>query len=258
MKLINLLILSVSLISLGINTSFAQNEVEATIIFENGYNIKEPEGIDMGGSVLWASFNLFAEKPEDNGIYCGWGDPSGELKFQSDEPEEENYIDLETCLAMFGGLEPSSNISGSDIDIAARFLKNGWKLPSYTDFGELHDCKWELTRIDGNLGYLVTADNGNSIFLPAWNNEIVDVEGLESAYGAYWTSSLSHYPNFYSEENNACALCLNLAVLPWWLRSDDYDLPQIEVGDSIAGMDWPRWAQLMIRPVKSKNNILKW
>lgn len=213
-------------------------------------NLKEPEMIDMGGSVLWASFNLYANEPTETGIYCGWGDPTGKLRFQASDPNGENYIETEACLAMYGGIDPVQNISGSEIDIVHRQMGNGWQMPRKKHFEELHDCKWELIRKDEVLGYKVTANNGNSIFLPAWNNNLGSYNGVDVAYGCYWTSEYSTM-SFTSEESH----CFNFVLLPWWLKSDDYDLGvQMDDGSNIL-MTAYRWEQLMIRPVKPKVNL---
>lgn len=243
--------LCVSLNSLAQNNN--EVEVNVEIELEEVYDIKEPEAIDMGGSVLWASFNLHAEKPSDVGIYCGWGDPTGNLRFQADDPNEENYIEPEACLAMYGGLEPTYNISGSDIDIVHRHLKNGWQMPSKCNFDELHDCKWELTRIEGTLGYKVTANNGNSIFLPAWNNEMGEEYGVDVAYGCYWTSSICHLYMSSDVEGAYGAYFFNFVYTPWWLKTEDYDLETVPVNGEKFLIASDRWAQLMIRPVKPKS-----
>lgn len=232
------------------------NALTINVIAQNNVNdatpIKEPQGVDMGGSVLWSTTNLFAETPDEVGIYCGWGDPTGDLKFQGYNPEEENYMDPETCLAMYGGLQPDNNIAGSDIDIVHRHLSNGWQMPSSRHFDELHDCKWELAKINDTLGYKVTALNGNSIFLPAWNNEPSIENGVKVAYGGYWTADICHL-YLSLEDNGFGAYIYNLAYTPWWLESEEYDCGLVTVDGSNILMAADRWNQLMVRPVKPKS-----
>ena len=38
--------------------------------------------VDMGGRVKWASCNWDASSPEQTGVLCGWGDPTGTVKYQ--------------------------------------------------------------------------------------------------------------------------------------------------------------------------------
>ncbi len=243
-KNIYLTLVSALLTSLHCHAQIEDFEIEFEV--EKAYNVKEPQAIDMGGSVLWSSFNMYATEPSEVGIYCGWGDPTGNLKFQASNPDEENYIEESACVAMYGGLSPAYNISGSELDIVHVHLGKGWVLPQKWHFDELHDCKWEIVRMDDNVaGYKVTAQNGNSIFLPAWNDVIDNESGRDVVYGAYWTSS-------------ACSLyeigayCFDLALVYWWLKSDSYDCESIEVEGRNQLTAVPRWQQLMIRPVKLK------
>lgn len=212
----------------------------------------EPVAVDMGGSVLWGSYNLYANDPTGVGIYCGWGDPTGDLKFQADDPNDDNYIDIETCLTMYGGLEPSHNIAGKEIDIVHRNLGNGWQLPTFFDFCELIcDCEWEITRINGTLGYKVTAKNGNSIFLPGWNDELGKEDGIDVVYGAYWTSNTCSV--YFDDENRTVGCyCICLHEIPWCIKDKDIiDTGVLESkGNSLMAV--PRWSKLMIRPVKKK------
>lgn len=213
---------------------------------------KESMAVDMGGSVLWGSFNLYAKDPTEVGIYCGWGDPTGDLRFQADDPNGENYIDTESCLAMYGGLEPPHNIAGKDIDVVHRNLGNGWQLPTFFDFCELiSDCEWEITRINGTLGYKVTAKNGNSIFLPGWNNEIGKEDGIDVVYGAYWTSNTCSF-YFDEEYRTVGCYCICLHEIPWCIK-DKYaiDMGMLPSKNDLL-LAAPRWNQLMIRPVKKK------
>lgn len=123
-------------------------------------------------------------------------------------------------------------------------------MPRKSHFDELHDCKWELIRKDGVLGYKVTAKNGNSIFLPAWNNDIEKEDGIDVAYGCYWTSDICCIP--YTEEDFYGAYYFNFAYIHWWLKTEDYDLETIPVNDCNILRAASRWKQFMIRPVKPK------
>lgn len=233
-------------------SSFAQIDDFHVELKEELIPPKEPMAVDMGGSVLWSSFNLCAEDPTEVGIYCGWGDPTGVLRFQADDPNGENYIDIESCLAIYGGLEPPYNIAGKDIDVVHRNLGNGWQMPTFFDFCELiSDCEWEITRVNGTLGYKVTAKNGNSIFLPGWNNEMGKEDGIDVVYGAYWTSNTCSF-YFDEEYRTVGCYCICLHEIPWCIKDKDIiDAGLLESkGNSLMAL--PRWNQLMIRPVKKK------
>ena len=64
-------------------------------------------------------------------------------------------------------------------------------MPTDAEWAELRDnCTWKWTSQNFVPGYLVTASNGNSIFIPAagyWDGTTVLNAGSE---GYYWSSSL--------------------------------------------------------------------
>ena len=64
-------------------------------------------------------------------------------------------------------------------------------MPTDAEWIELREkCTWIWTTHNGVYGRLVTASNGNSIFLPAaGNRKDTDLYGVGS-YGRYWSSSL--------------------------------------------------------------------
>ncbi|MBR1570499.1 MAG: hypothetical protein IJ651_07190 [Bacteroidales bacterium] len=77
-------------------------------------------------------------------------------------------------------------------------FNEGWRTPTEEEWIELKkNCTWTWTRRHGVNGRLVTATNGNSIFLPAAGH----MEGNSHDYAGkelfYWSSSLySGVPNF--------------------------------------------------------------
>lgn len=119
-------------------------------------NIKEPEAIDLGLSVKWASCNLGGLAPCDAGIMAVWGDPTGTVL--------EN-ADYEYC----GGKNVPYNISGTELDIAKAMLGGNWRLPTAEEVQELKDkCKREsfkseLYDINRQTQYNYIGPNGNSI-----------------------------------------------------------------------------------------------
>lgn len=121
--------------------------------------------VDLGLSVYWCSCNVGAEAPEEYGDYYAWG----ETKPKSSYTEESySYYNNDTKVYTDIG----ENISGTEYDAATVNLSSDWRMPTKDEFQELLDkCTWEWTQINGINGYKVTAENGNSIFIPAagWN-----------------------------------------------------------------------------------------
>ena len=114
--------------------------------------------VDLGLSVLWATCNMGATKPEQIGGYYFWGDPTGtatlEYMIANDPAKQFDYI------------------GGSDYDIVHVMWGEKWRLPTPDEREELIDnCTFQWRRINGVVGAMFTSTvkgfEGNSIFLPA-------------------------------------------------------------------------------------------
>ncbi len=69
-------------------------------------------------------------------------------------------------------------------------------MPTSAEFEELRSkCTWTWTTIEGVVGSLVTAQNGNSIFLPAGGSKYQSGISSVGLNGHFWTSSLYHSEN---------------------------------------------------------------
>ena len=113
----------------------------------------EHEYVDLGlpSGTLWATCNVGASKPEDNGDYFAWDE-------------------CKTAAANWG---------------------NGWDMPSKEQWEELKEnTKSSWTTRNGVNGRLFTASNGNSLFLPAAGNRRFDELNGAGDDGDYWSSSL--------------------------------------------------------------------
>ena len=112
--------------------------------------------IDLGlpSGIKWANKNLGASKVSDVGDYYAWG---GTKPFESFDEDYALY-----------NKSGKYNICGTNNDVAHITLGDNWRLPKYEDFEELvSNCKWTWTTLEGQLGFEITGNNGNSIFLPA-------------------------------------------------------------------------------------------
>ena len=137
-------------------------------------------GVDLGlpSGIKWANMNLGASKESDFGDYYAWG---GIKPFESFDEDCTQY-----------NKSGNYNICGTSRDAAHVILGDKWRIPKYEEFEELmSNCKWLWTSIDGQLGFKITGQNGNSIFLPAGgtkrpggNDWGIGEEGF------YWTGEL--------------------------------------------------------------------
>ena len=121
--------------------------------------------VDLGLSVLWATCNLGAEKPEDYGNYYVWG-----------ETEDKNSYGWETykyCQGTENSITKYNDTDGlTELELAddAAYVNWGsaWRIPSEKEWQELvNNTESAWTTENGVNGYKFTASNGNYIFLPA-------------------------------------------------------------------------------------------
>ncbi len=148
---------------------------------EQGY-----DWVNLGLSVKWATCNLGATVPEEYGNYYAWGETITKPRYY-----EDNYFDTNDngfSYKKYRHWGAKSIIEPSD-DAATQNWGESWRLPTKAEWNELMTmCNWTWSTQNGINGYLVTAPNGNSIFLPAagyWRGSWMMTVGTE---GFYWSS----------------------------------------------------------------------
>jgi hypothetical protein len=167
--------------------------IDAGYYCEDGENcdtlaILEPEYVDLGLSVKWATFNEGATSPEDYGDYFAWGET---------EPKETySWATYKWCDGTQNTMTKYNATDGKTIleptDDAAQVHRGGkWRMPTKAECQELIDsCTWEWTTSNNISGYRVTGPNGHSIFLPAGGVRIGNASYAIGEFGYYWSSSL--------------------------------------------------------------------
>lgn len=182
-----------------------------------------PSGaVDMGTKtadgykLYWATCNIGASNPEDYGDYYAWGEI--EPYYSSQNPltwkkgkkngyhwasykwangaadkltkycpsSKTNYWDGE-------GAPDGKTVLDPEDDVAHVVLGGNWRMPTDEEWTELSTtCTWTWTSNfngTGVKGRIVTASNGNSIFLPYTGQRDDTVLRFEGSYGMYWSSS---------------------------------------------------------------------
>ena len=170
-----------------------------------------PEAVDLGLSIKWASFNLGATKPEEYGDYYAWGE--AEPYYSSQDPliwnegkeagydwpsykycmGTEAYSMTKYCTdSHYGnGYSDTKIVLDPEDDAAHVNLGGNWRMPTDAEWTELREnCTWTWITQNGVNGRLVTAINGNSIFLPAAGCRDFTDLNLVGLFGDYWSSSL--------------------------------------------------------------------
>ena len=157
----------------------------------------EPEYVDLGLSVKWATCNVGATKPEEYGDYFAWGEV---------EPKEiYNWSTYKYCNgsskaltkycshSSYGnnGFTDGKTILDPEDDAAIANWGGAWRMPTDAELTELREkCKWTWTSQNDVNGYKVVGPNGNSIFLPAAGYKDGESLLITRSFGNYWSNSL--------------------------------------------------------------------
>ena len=162
--------------------------------------------VDLGLSVLWATCNIGADRADQYGDFFPWGEVTEVSSFSWDtykfgklgEVGERNHLltkYISDGASSFGGADSTDGLSVLNPEDDAAFVQwgNEWRMPTRDEFRELcSNCTLKWVTINRHNGYLFTADNGESIFLPAAGNMQNDrLYWDESRYGFYWSASLN-------------------------------------------------------------------
>ena len=171
-------------------TLYAQWGTKPTSGIEETY-----EWVDLGLSVKWATMNVGASNPEDVGYYFAWGEVEPKSSYNEgnykwyENGNSSKIIKYNTNKSL-GTLDYLTQLELED-DAAHVNWGGNWRMPTKQEFSELKtECTWKWSSQNGVWGFLVSASNGKSIFLPT--------TGFHNAYGInrtddqgdYWTSTL--------------------------------------------------------------------
>lgn len=186
--------------------------------------------VDLGLSdgTLWATCNIGAEEPYEDGMYFAWG-----------EVEEKNEYNLSTykwygtrgIAAIEGFTKYNQNDSGSrqshflcsEDDAATVLWGDGWQIPTREQFEILlKETTQVFKKYEGVWGLVIKSKkNGNSIFLPAASqkekiaNQSNDRYGKqEDCKGFYRTNELNRYST-HSDDELYYVYCLSFDFSTW-------------------------------------------
>lgn len=189
------------------------------------YKIDVPQAVDMGivengKTIKWATFNIGASSPEEFGLYYAWGEtePKSDYSWSTYMwGKSSSTLTKYNTRSSFGTVD-NKTVLYLDDDVAHIILKGNWRMPTDKEWTFLREkCTWTWTTQNGVNGCLVTASNGNSIFLPAANfrGEGGSLHGVGSL-GYYWSSSLRTDPR--STDYPPCA---------WGVRFGDFGVERM-------------------------------
>jgi len=178
------------------------------------YNYIEPEIVDLGLSVKWASFNLGASIPEEFGEYFAWGETKPKSNYEwstykwcKGTARKMTKYCVDEDYGYNGFTDDKIALELND-DAACKLLGDKWRMPTRVEFEELvSNCSFQRYTLNYVSGMKITSKKTNYtdkwIFLPnagymegakifnrtyrTVNNGITITVGS----GYYWSSSLS-------------------------------------------------------------------
>lgn len=166
---------------------------------EEEETVAEPEAVDLGLSVKWASFNLGATKPEEYGNYYAWGElitktgySWSNYRFRTGGDSTSNVmLSKYNTKASHGPVDNKITLDLSD-DAAHYLLGGSWRMPTAEECQEIVDkCIWYWTTMNGVNGFKITSlINQQSIFLPATGYKEASNNMYLGERCAYFTSTL--------------------------------------------------------------------
>jgi len=155
--------------------------------------------VDLGlpSGTIWATRNIGANSPEENGDYFAWG-----------ETEPKDYYEWNTYKWCNGSYETltkyctdahdgyngftdyKTELEPAD-DAATANWGSGARMPSGEQAEELvNQCYWEWTQRNGVYGQLGTGPNGYTIFFPASGYRYTTSLSHAGTFGYCWTCTL--------------------------------------------------------------------
>ena len=204
----------------------------------------ESKIVDLGLSVKWATCNLGAAKPEDYGDYYAWGETEPYYSSQSpltwkdgksagyDLASYKWFNGSSSTLTKYNtessyGTVDNKTVLDQEDDVASVKLGGKWRMPTDAEWTELRTkCTWTWTTNyngTGVSGRIVTAPNGNSIFLPAAGGRDGTNLSYAGSSGFCWSSSLiTDFPDLAwgvvfdsgGVGRNSYDRCIGLSVRP--------------------------------------------
>lgn len=151
----------------------------------------DPNVVDLGLSVKWASCNVGASKPEEFGGRYAWGETVEKNKYS-----EENYTLAKPVKAYekdyskqytFYDYE-NIDIMATKYDVAYAKCGSKWRMPLQSECLELvTKCDVVETTKNGVKGFKYTGPNGNSIFIP-FKDKMTDQCWTTDSRDVYYTN----------------------------------------------------------------------
>lgn len=158
------------------------------------YNGHDYVDLGLPSGTLWATCNVGATTPEGYGNFYSWGETTTKTSYSRDNYKyykngDDHLVTKYCCKAEYGfnGFTDNLNVLQSSDDAAIANWGSGWRTPTKEEWIELYENTTHGVAFQNNVkGYKFTANNGQTLFLPAAGT------GSENVIddGEYWSCSL--------------------------------------------------------------------
>ena len=171
-------------------------------------NVVAPGYVDMGLSVMWATFNVGAVSPEQTGYLYSWGEIESKSSYSWSNYKWNHYASSwnQSSVAMtkyctdgqygYKDFVDDKRVLELVDDAAYAMWGGDWRMPTREEMQELLDennCQRKWTTQKGVNGYLYTSKKegyeDRSIFIPV-TGKYSGSEIVRQDRGYYWTSTL--------------------------------------------------------------------
>lgn len=219
--------------------------------FHNGH-----EFVDLGLSVKWATCNVGAEKPENNGGYYAWGEiRSKEIyswKNYRFRESGNSYSDIKfskydgDVYSVTLGKNVKKRILDTADDVANLEWGGDWRMPTKEEIDELTwNCDWVWTTLNGVNGIRITSKvdgyTDRSIFIPASGYKDDSKQIQTGKAGYLWSSTNTDMKTsaniifFYSHGSYLDETIRNCIDEDWnWYGTEDGDYVFSELPQSLT------------------------
>ena len=179
--------------------AYATNSLMTVYGSEMSFTTGNPTYVDLGlpSGLLWATCNVGADTPEDYGDYFAWG--------ETQPKDTYNWSTYQYCMGSsstltkycsnssygYNGFTDNLTTLLPEDDAATANWGDNWRMPTDGEWQELcQNTTRTWTQQNGVNGFLFTAINGNSLFLPAAGYRYDSSLGSAGSGGRYWSSPL--------------------------------------------------------------------
>ncbi|MBR5726753.1 MAG: leucine-rich repeat protein, partial [Muribaculaceae bacterium] len=184
------------------------SNVDTRVSFYKAGGTSEPDHafVDLGlpSGTLWATCNVGADTPEDYGDHFAWGEtlPKDYYGWNTYQYCNGSGSSLTKYCSNssygYNGFTDNLTTLLPEDDAATVNWGDDWRMPTEEEWQELfQNTPYTLSTQNGVNGWLFTASNGNSLFLPFPGYLSSSSTYFAGNYGYYWSSSLyTPQPNY--------------------------------------------------------------